>query len=93
MRLRHYVRELGIAVFALLLICVRMFKDSCTPGPPVPVQLVFSQDTLRSMGCVLKCAGEAELLDAEQLHKLTSGAMFAFPWPCMPVTAAKADAH
>ena len=57
------------------------------------MQLVFSQDALRSLGCVMKCVGDAELLGAEQLHKLTSGATFAFPWPCMPVTAAKADAH
>ena len=38
------------------------------------MQLVFSQDALRSMGCVMKCVGDAELLDAEQLHKLTSRA-------------------
>ena len=75
------------------LISVRMFKDSCSPGPPEQEQLVFSQHSLRCRGSVMRCAGEAELLDAEQLHKLTSGATFAFPWPYMPVTAAKADAH
>ena len=55
------------------LISVRMFKDSCSPGPPEQEQLVFSQHSLRSRGSVMRCAGEAEFLDAEQLHKLTSG--------------------
>ncbi|CAE7234350.1 unnamed protein product, partial [Symbiodinium necroappetens] len=55
----------------LALVDRKQFRTFSAIGPPVPVQLVFSQDALRSSGCVMKCAGDAELLDAEQLHKLT----------------------